>query len=211
VGTLRRGESLEPRNGWLVPPVVELDGLRLRPQAERDLDRVVSGCADPACFRWMRLTEPVTPESARSNWDEELDRMARGTGVRWVVADAATDVLVGMVSLFHMEPRAVGGAELGYWVHPDARGRGVATAAARGAARHALLPVEVGGLGRARVHALVGADNTSSLRVLAAAGFREVGRERDRLVIEGRRMDAVLFDLLPAEVGSATGGPGVPA
>jgi hypothetical protein len=38
--------------------------------------------------------------------------------------------------------------------------------------------------------------------VLAAAGFREVGRERSRLLIEGRRMDAVLFDVLPEEVGA---------
>lgn len=200
-GTLRAGEPLEPRHPWLEPPVIELGPLRLRPQEERDLVRVVDGCADPECRRWMRLTESVTEERARVNWAEELHRMALGTGVRWAVADAGTDELVGMVGLFGMEERAVGGAELGYWVHPDARGRGVATTASRAAARHALLPVEDGGLGRARVHALVGAENTPSLRVLAAAGFREIGRERSRLVIEGRRMDAVLFDLLPEEAG----------
>jgi RimJ/RimL family protein N-acetyltransferase len=202
-GTLRAGERLEPRQPWLVPPVIEGVGLRLRPQAERDLARIVAGCGDPECVRWMRLSEPVTEESARANWAEELHRMALGTAVRWVVADPDSDALLGVVSLFGMDERAVGGAELGYWVHPEARGRGIATTAARAAVRHAVVPVEDGGLGRARVHALVGADNAASLRVLAAAGFREAGRERDRLVIDGARMDAVLFDVLPADLGVA--------
>jgi RimJ/RimL family protein N-acetyltransferase len=202
VGTLRRGEELAPRHPWLEPAVIELDDLRLRPQAEHDLPRIVSGCADPECVRWMRLPEPVTAESARANWAEELHRMALATAVRWVVADPADDRLLGIVSLFGMGERALGGAELGYWVHPEARRRGVATAAARAAARHALLPTEDGGLGRARVHALVGVENTASRRVLAATGFREVGRERARLVIEGRRMDAVVFDLLPGELSA---------
>jgi RimJ/RimL family protein N-acetyltransferase len=202
VGTLRPGEPLEPRHTWLEPPVIELDGLRLRPQQERDLARIVEACSDPECVRWMRLSEPVTEESARANWAEELDRMALGTGVRWVVADTGSDDLVGVVSLFGMESTAVGGAELGYWVHPDARGRGIATVASRAAVRHAFIAEEDGGLGRARVHALVGAENAASLRVLAGAGFREIGRERDRLVIEGTRMDAVLFDVLPGEVSA---------
>jgi RimJ/RimL family protein N-acetyltransferase len=201
-GTLRRGEELEPRHAWHVPPVIEVDGLRLRPQAERDLPRVVTGCADPECVRWMRLTERVTEESARANWAEELHRMALGTAVRWVVADRDTDDLLGIVSLFGMDERAADGAELGYWVHPEARGRGVAVRASRAAVRHAFVPVEDGGLGRARVHALIGTENVASLAVVARAGFRQVGRERDRLVIEGRRMDAIVFDVLPGGCGA---------
>ena len=55
-------------------------------------------------------------------------------------------------------------AEIGYWAHPAARGRGVMTEATRLVARHTLLPYEDGGLGHHRVSLRAAAGNAASNR-----------------------------------------------
>jgi len=68
-----------------------------------------------------------------------------------------------------------GTAELGYWVHPGARGRGVATEAARLIVRHTLIPVDDGGLGLRRLTLRAAAQNVASQRVAERAGLRPAG------------------------------------
>ena len=72
----------------------------------------------------------------------------------------------------------LGSADLGFWVHPDARGHGVATEATRLAIRHALLPDDEGGLGLVRVTARAAVGNDASLAVLRHVGMRHVGTLR---------------------------------
>ena len=198
-GTLLAGEPMRPRNPWHVPPVIELDGLRLRPQTDADVPRIVECCDDPESRRWMRLVERPTEESVRRNALEAGEEMALGQTVRWAVADAASDELVGVVNLFGMSPKAPGNAELGFFTHPAARGPGVATAAARAAVRHGLLPTEDGGLGLARIYAMAGVENLASRKALRGAGLRETGVQRGRLPVDGTRMDAAYYDVLATE------------
>jgi RimJ/RimL family protein N-acetyltransferase len=92
-------------------------------------------------------------------------------------------------------------AEVGYWVHPDARGRGVATAALRVAVRHALLPAEEGGLGLRAVRLQAAADNPASRRVAEKAGLRAGGRLREvERRHDGSTVDRVLFDVVAEEL-----------
>ena len=89
-------------------------------------------------------------------------------------------------------------AELGYQLFPSARGRGVATTAARLAIAHALRPAVGGGLGLRRLVAETAADNAGSNAVLRANGFTEFGREHsvDRLA-DGSWGDGLHWELLP--------------
>lgn len=90
---------------------------------------------------------------------------------------------------------------LGYWLAPDAWGRGYATEAGRAVlaiARDAL------GLRRLRASAFVG--NAASARVLAKLGFRPTGRVvRLPCLALGREVDAVetVVELDDAEAGPA--------
>jgi ribosomal-protein-serine acetyltransferase len=86
-------------------------------------------------------------------------------------------------------------ANLGYWVRTSASGRGVATLATRLAARFAF---EQLGLQRIEIVAAVG--NTPSQRVAQKAGARREGILRNRLLINGESLDAVLFSLVPKDL-----------
>jgi RimJ/RimL family protein N-acetyltransferase len=112
--------------------------------------------------------------------------------VRLVVADADTGVIFGGGTLHHFDPkRSV--IEIGYWLLPRARGRGIATKVARALAEHAFT------LGLHRVAAYVEVGNVQSERVLERAGFTREGVIRSMPKSDGRRIDKTIFSLLPGE------------
>ena len=202
VGTLRAGDPLEPRHPWYDVPRIAGTSVVLRRHEDRDVPRMVEGAADPVLRRWLgQFPQPYGPEHAEQFVTTSLERQARGEGLDWTLADPVTDELIGNVGLF----RVVGGheGEIGYWLHPSGRGRGVATEAVRLALRHAFLPPEVGGLGLARVRAVVAVGNTASQRVLERAGMTRQGRERRVCTLAGgMRGDGLVYDLLAEELGA---------
>jgi len=106
--------------------------------------------------------------------------------------DADTGELIGAGMLHHLDAeRKI--VELGYWVLPHARGRGIATTIARRVAEHAF------SLGVARVAAYVNVGNTASERVVERAGFTREGVVRSMPRPDGGRVDKTLFSLLPGE------------
>ncbi|MGN6781162.1 MAG: GNAT family N-acetyltransferase [Marmoricola sp.] len=194
VGTLLPEDERTPRHPWYDVPVVDLGSVRLRPLADGDEPLVVETCNDPVSRRWMRqLPDPYLPEHARTWIGRQRLGVATGQAVVWAIADPASDALLGVVNLFSLDEED-GQAELGYWVHPAARGRGVATAGARAAVRHGLLPTEDGGMGLLRVHAVAALANEPSCRALRSAGLREVGVEHAAMRIAGEPTDAMRFE-----------------
>jgi RimJ/RimL family protein N-acetyltransferase len=94
----------------------------------------------------------------------------------------------------------LGGAQIGYWMDPAARGRGVATEAVRALCGWAF---DVLGLGLIEWRAEVG--NVASRRVAEKAGFRFEAVLRQRLVHRGQRVDAWIGSLLRAEMPTRPG------
>jgi RimJ/RimL family protein N-acetyltransferase len=86
-------------------------------------------------------------------------------------------------------------ANLGYWVRTSAAGRGVATAATRMAARFGFEQ-----LGLRRIEIVAAVANVPSQRVAEKAGARREGVLRNRLLIHGESLHAVLFSLVPEDL-----------
>jgi len=201
-GTLQSGEPLTPRTPWLDVPRIEGERVRLRRHRADDRDRVREGATDPVTAYWLgRIPDPYTLEEAERFLRDRSEGMAAGTDLHWMLADPASDALLGTVSLMHLHE---GMAEIGYWTHPDARGRGVMTEAVRMACRHAVIDTQDGGLGLHRVYATVAVDNTASRRVLERAGFALTGTERRSVIVRDGMHDGAAYELLAEEV--STGG-----
>jgi [ribosomal protein S5]-alanine N-acetyltransferase len=105
-----------------------------------------------------------------------------------------TGEVVGAVGLRLHEDYALQGS-IGYWVAPEARGRGIATAALRIVSRWALRE-----LGLPRVQLVTDPENEPSQRVAEAAGFRRDGLLRSYIELQGGRRDCVLYSLLAGEL-----------
>ena len=91
-----------------------------------------------------------------------------------------------------------GCASVGYWLAPEARGRGVATHAVRLLARWAFAE-----LGLARLELTCGPDNEASQRVAERCGFVRGSLLRSRITFKGARRDTVIYSLLRGELRQA--------
>ncbi len=101
--------------------------------------------------------------------------MARGHGREGDLGDRRrrpTDELAGLVSVMGPARPDPTSGEIGYWAHPDARGRGLVTEAVALAVRHAMHP---DGLDRRRLTLHAAAGNDASNAVALRTGFERVG------------------------------------
>ncbi len=191
-----------PRSGvpGLPEPTLRLsipeDGVRagdlvLRPPRREDVDAMVPAFSDPAIREAGNL-----PSLGRDELLATLPHLpglaASGRLLPLVVVDAACGTILGGGTLHHLDAER-GIVELGYWLFPEARGRGVATRVARLLAEHAF------SLGVQRVAAYVNVGNGPSDRVLQRAGFTREGVVRSLPKPDGRRVDKTLYSILPGE------------
>jgi RimJ/RimL family protein N-acetyltransferase len=178
----------------MIPVEIEGDGVRLRPFRADDVDDLVTGYSDAQTRRFMHaLPAPFTRRHGDWYVGEAVPAIFGEGGAAYAIADPQTDRLLGGVGL----ERAVSSrqqAELGYWVGPWARRRGVATAAVRAMSGHAFRT------GTARLELLTHWENGASQRVAYAAGFQREGVRRGALPNrEGTRDDLLVFARLAGD------------
>lgn len=205
-GTIRRllahrGELLDgwmatltaedPRlpQSWLTPVELQADGVRLRAFHAGDVERIVEACSDPETSYWLAsMPQPYQYNSAVAYLESIAELAARGFGVAWCITDPKEDRCLGSISL-----NGIGGyakrAEIGYWAHPDGRGRGVVAEAVRLVTRHA----RDSGLASSLLIRCA-AGNAASRRVAERAGYREVGiQPASEPLRDGQLADLVLY------------------
>jgi RimJ/RimL family protein N-acetyltransferase len=177
-GSLRKDDTREPKHEWHVPPVLESDRLRLRPHRDEDGPR----------YAEMMTDERTRYFGGRSPWKRELKRPedklnrnreadAKGERYDWTIADRTTDELVGHIQIFGLTDFDVTTGELGYSVHPAARGRGVLTDALGIVTEFAFRDTDQGGLGLRRLKLGTAASNKASRHAAEKAGFIHIMTE----------------------------------
>jgi len=167
---------------------IEGDGVRLRAYRPDDLDDLVAGYSDEQTRRFMRaLPVPFTRRHGEWYITEAAPAIFADGGAAYAIADRETDRILGGASVERLLPHRQQ-AELGYWVGPWARRRGVATAAVRA------LSADAFRTGTARLEVLTHWENAASQRVAMAAGFAREGVRRGALANRsGTRDDLLVF------------------
>jgi RimJ/RimL family protein N-acetyltransferase len=198
VASIQRDEEQKPQSSWWGVPVLEDGKVRLRPHRGSDRQRILEACSDPRTQHWLpSLPSPYTLDDAEAFIAGKQEGLASGDRVSWAVADPDTDVMLANVGVVKLRGPF---GEIGYWAHPEARGRGVVTAAVGLVVRHAFTPVEYGGLGRHRLELTAAQGNTASQHVALANGFTQPGvRRQASLGRDGTREDLLVFDLLESD------------
>lgn len=168
--SLRAGESREPKHAWHVAPTIESDRLRLRPLRADDADRVHAALQDDRTRTFVG-TAPVMKQDGVTFVRRQLEADAKGDRYNWCIADRGTDELLGHIQLFGLSGFDTSAAELGYVVHPDARGKGVLTEALTLVTDWAFRPTADGGFGKRRLHLGTAAGNAASRHAAEQAGY----------------------------------------
>jgi RimJ/RimL family protein N-acetyltransferase len=157
--------------GGVDPVELRVADLRLRPWRVDDTEAVLAAMQDPEIRLWNGFSGDFGLEDVGVWLTRRMDWSA-GTHASWSVVDAATEELLGSVSL-HSIDADQGDAEIGYWTVPAARGRGVASSVVDAVCRWAFdtLPVD-------RIELCHAVENAASGRVAEKAGFQQEGRLR---------------------------------
>ena len=145
------------------------DRLLLRPWRLDDADALVGIMRDRSMHRFLDLPDPYTQDAAL----EFLTGLARttrrdGTGIEAAAVERSSGLLIGSGTV-----RLAGDPDIGYWVAPQARGRGYASETTRTLTRFAV------DHGLPRMSLFCDVANLASARTALAAGFRFESVARD--------------------------------
>jgi len=177
-------------------PVLRTERISIEPFRRGDEDALLAGAADPlvaqfAGLGWDGVTRDELTRRIEEAWPALRDE---GRGAVSAIRDSATGAVLGFVLLFDVN-RVDRRGEIGYWLLPEGRGRGVATEAVRLVVEWAFTE-----LGLVRVQGVVDVANGASQRVLERAGFEREGIMRSfKLRGDGTRADNVLFSRISAQ------------
>jgi RimJ/RimL family protein N-acetyltransferase len=172
------------------------DGVRLRAYRPDDAEALAAGYDDPLSQRFLPpLPAPFTLRHAERFLAEGVAAVFADGGVVYAIADPQTDELLGGIGFDRVVAHRRQ-AEIGYWVGPWARRRGVATSAVRALSAHALRT------GLERLELLTHWENGASQRVALAGGYQREGVRRGALPDRsGGRDDLVAFARLAGDSG----------
>ena len=173
-------------------PQPELSSPRLRLREVRDGDaaalfaihsdaRVMRYWSYPA---WTELEQAEQKIADIQRQRRELDMLV------WAIADADSDLLIGSSAIFHMD-LAQARAEIGYSLHPDWHGRGLASEALQLVLGHAFNELEL-----RRIEADIDPRNQPSCRLVERFGFFREGLLRERWHVNGEICDSAIYGLL---------------
>lgn len=161
----------------------------LRKWTYDDLPCVAEAATDPEIPRGTTVPAEYTDERGRQWIERQWSRQTTGQGLSLAVVETQIGAAVGLVYFGLRKPE--GHCELGYWLVPSARGRGLGTEAMRIASRWVLSETDV-----YRLYAHVVTSNAASLALMEGCGFTREGVLRSYLRYPDVAYDVVSFSLL---------------
>jgi RimJ/RimL family protein N-acetyltransferase len=197
-----------PSLPFLEDPIVD-HGVALRDAAERDIPEIlIAHQDDPELHIRQGLRRPPSGAELGRQIEEADSERRSGIRARLTILEGSSDQFRGRIVVHNLDWED-SRAELGVWVVPAARGRGLARAALRLAARWLFERVRL-----VRLELLTEPDNEPMLRAAAAAGFVHEGVLRHYARRGKARQDMAVLSLLPTDLGprvpGAAQGAGVP-
>jgi RimJ/RimL family protein N-acetyltransferase len=170
----------------------------LREPTDNDAAAILDGASDPETVRFTRVPSPYTLEMAHEFVGTIRSGWADGTTCIWAVCRAAEPAeLLGVIGLHGIdlsgEPGGI--AEIGYWMRPAGRGRGLMK---RGARLVSLFGIDELGLTRIDWVATVG--NVASRHIAESNGYVVEGLLRRKDAPRGVRHDIWIGGLLSEDL-----------
>jgi RimJ/RimL family protein N-acetyltransferase len=171
------------------PPLRD-EAIMLRPWRDADAPEIVRCCSDALVPRYI----PVIPTPyTMSDAEQFIDRSrTHPDEVNLAIAEHSGP-LAGAIGVSIQADRDV--AEIGYWLAPEARGRGLATRALRLLSAWTLRET-----GIARLQLQTDVENMASQAVATRAGFTREAVLRSYMNNRGTRRDSVMFSLIPGDL-----------
>ncbi len=178
------------------PENLRTESIALRKFRHEDATWVAIACNRPEMVRFI----PVLPSPYQAADADAFVRYAReawdrGSSAPFAIT-AADGELLGAIEL-HFHPVDRGLAAVGYWLRPEGRRRGAATAALRLVSSWAFDTLHI-----ERLSLITDPTNDASQRVAERAVYQREGLLRAWHPTRSGRRDSVMFSLLPSDLSA---------
>ncbi|MGB4777637.1 GNAT family N-acetyltransferase [Microbacterium sp.] len=174
------------------PVALRTARLELSVPVEADAAAIYEACQDPLIQRYTTVPSPYERGHAEEFIRRVATQWSEGVHLTWAVREGET--LVGTIGVYRIDGKGAG--ELGYWVSPGSRRRGLLTEAARAVIDWGFSDTGLR-LRRLEWRAVVG--NVASARAAQALGFRYEGLLREGLAGHDHRDDGWIAGLLATD------------
>ena len=147
-------------------------------------------------FPWMPWCHEGYSFDDSEAWSySRAEAWEKGKEYDFVIISKDDGLLLGVCGLNHFDNENRS-AEAGYWVRTSKTNQGVATAATLLLARFGFATLMLN-----RIEIVVASNNAPSQKVAEKVGATHEGILRKRLVVRDKMYDAVMYSLIPEDVG----------
>jgi ribosomal-protein-alanine N-acetyltransferase len=171
-------------------PVLETNRLRLRHITEADAEALFALRTNDAVMQYIGRPKPQNLEEVKSMIEKIKTDFKESVGISWVIAHKESDELIGTIGFWRMDKQNHR-AEIGYMLHSDYWGKGIATEAMQ-----AVLPYGFDVLRFHSIEANVDPLNEVSKKLLLKFGFVQEAYFRENYYFDGQFLDSAIFCLL---------------
>lgn len=176
----------------MIPPIIELENVRLRPILMRDAPAIHAYLSDPVVTE-LTSYPPITLPFVEAMLERIQNRWASGELSKWGITLADSDQIVGLCGFNDWsKPHRV--AEVAYDLAPALWGRGVMRQVIAALLQWTFDQDQID-----RVQAFVRIDNGRSIQLLERCGFLREGRLRRYRVCRGQAFDYFIYSFLRPE------------
>ena len=178
--------------------------IALRRFHPRDVDALYAAARESLddLIPWMTWAHPAYSRKDVAEYvrivGESRDVAMQRLYYAFAITDARDGTMLGAASLSHIHP-VYHFCNLGYWIRSSRRGNGLASRAARMAAKFGFEQ-----LGLIRVEVVIAAGNEASLKAAEKSGARREGILRDRVTVREQIYDAVMFSFVRSDFDPST-------
>ena len=173
------------------------DGILLRPYCPEDAAHMYEAVTESVqeARKWLPWCHAGYTLEESENWIKLCgENWDKGAAYEFAVFDSRTGRYLGGCGLNHIDP-AYKTANLGFWVRTSQTKHGVATTAAVLLVRFGLTELHLN-----RIEIIAAVENSKSQRVAEKAGAKREGILRNRIPLDGRAHDAVVFSFIPQDL-----------
>lgn len=167
------------------------DSIRLHPLALSDLEDLAEAINDPViAANTLTIPHPYTLEDAHTFYDLICKkRTAAGYATEFIVR--VDESLAGGIGIVGQQGFHSHRTEIGYWMNPHFRGKGVMSAVVGAFCKHIFAELTF-----KRIEAITYCDNIASQRVLEVNGFAREGMLRKFVKHQDKVKDVYIYSRL---------------
>lgn len=171
-------------------PVLVTRRLRLRRIMPHDAPEIFFLRSHPDLMRYTGVAPMTTIDESYAYIQLHEERRLTGSGIAWGITLTNESAVMGILGFRKLDAGHFRG-EVGYGLHPDLHGKGMADEALK-----AILAFGFQTLGLHSIEANVDKDNAPSIRLLERNLFVREAHFKENFYFEGRFIDSVIYSLL---------------